>query len=291
MRVLFGGVRVMAICLAALGGSVLRADLQAQQSDALARIKIAAQQRALVQTMAKSTCYLMADISPQMQAEQAFIASVVFEENITALRSGEAEGIVAAENDATILADLDRVEEVWRTFGPASRQVMSGDFHTVPVQQLIALNPLVAAHLETLVSHVATTYKERLVTRQDMISTVTHAAGQSMLARKAVKELCYIGLDLLPAEMRADLVQSIERFEQIMAAMEMGDYDMGIVDPPSLAAIKQVMAMKDLWAELRPLLDHGVKSGEIDRETLVQAAALSDEMVALTDGMVALYLD
>lgn len=291
MRALFYLLRLAVLCTLGLSGTMAAGDQHVQHLDALARIKVAAEQRTLVQTMAKSTCFLMADVMPQAQAEQAFIASMMFDDNAAALRNGQAEGITDPEADPQILGHLDQLDELWQVFAPASRQVMSGDFHAVPVQQLISLDPVVSGTLETLVVDVAQTYRARMVTRQDMISTVTHAAGQSMLVRKAVKELCYIGIDLTPGRMRTALRTSIDSFETILAAMELGDFDLEIADPPSLAAIKQVMEMKDLWARLRPLLEQGLQAEAVAGQTLVEAAALGDEMVGLTDGMVVLYLE
>ncbi|GFE49865.1 hypothetical protein So717_16180 [Roseobacter cerasinus] len=281
----------IAAALATIGSAFAAADLQQQHADALARIKTAAQQRTLAQTMAKSTCYLMAGVSPQMQAEQAFMASMMFDDNASALLSGGAEGITLPESDASTLAALARISEVWAVFAPASRQVMSGDFHAVPVQQLISLDPVVTGHLEDVLLLLDGVYRQRLVTRQEMVNTVIHAAGQSMLARKAMKELCYITIDLMRARMQQDLRTTIDQFDRVLAAMETGDFDLGIADPPNLAAIKQVMEIKTLWAELRPVLERGLLPEPPDREILAQAAELGDSIVALTDGMLALYLE
>ncbi|MCV3271160.1 hypothetical protein [Roseobacter sinensis] len=291
MRYLVYPVQLTAICLLLLGSGAAFADAQAQHADALARIKAAAHQRALFQTMAKSTCFLMAGVAPQLQAEQAFIASMMFDDNAAALRSGQGEGIAGPESDPVILAGLDGIDTQWATFAPASRQVMSGDFHAIPVQQLIRLDPVVSSNLEALVEQVAETYRTRLVTRQEMVRTISQAAGQSMLVRKAAKALCYIGIDLSQARMRDELAHAIDRFETILTAMEFGDFDLEIVDPPTLAAIKQVMEMKDVWTRLRPLLERGLGDQPVGRETLTEVAALTDEMAGLTDGMVALYLE
>ncbi|WP_300058288.1 hypothetical protein [uncultured Roseobacter sp.] len=290
MRGLTCGIRCGLAGLLALLGPAVLADVQARQADALARIKAATEQRTLLQTMAKSTCYLMAGVAPQLQAEQAFIASMMFDDNTAALRDGQVEGLTEEDIDAQILSELDRIDQVWRTLAPATRQVMSGDFHAVPVQQLITLTPVAAAHLDALVVRVAEVYYARMVTRGELISTITHATGQSMLMRKAIKEFCYVGIDLMRDEMRGGLGQSIEAFERILDAMETGDFDLEIVDPPGLAALGQMMEIRNVWTDLRPLLERGLQEAPIGPEMLAEVAKMGDEMVALTDGMVLLYL-
>lgn len=281
----------IAVALVTGGSAISAADPQDQHADALARIKAGAEQRTLAQTMAKSTCYLMAGVSPQLQAEQAFMASMVFDDNAAALISGGAGAITGPESDAAVLAELAHINEAWAIFAPASRQVMSGDFHAVPVQQLISLDPVIAGHLDDAVQLLDNIYRDRLVTRKEMVSTLIHAAGQSMLARRATKELCYITIDLLRTRMQQGLRRTIEEFDRVLAAMETGDFDLEIMDPPNLAAIKQVMEIKALWAELRPMLERGLQPEPPDRKTLAEAAELGDQIVALTDGMLALYLE
>lgn len=272
-----------------IAGSVW-AETPLSPQETMVRLRIAGDQRLLVQKVVKSTCLVMADVNAHKNAEDALVAVTAFERNAQVLRKGGGTPALRPEVHDEILQHLTALDEIWYSFGPAARQVMSGDLHSVPVQQLTALNPAALEQLDAMIVQMSESYPAATFSSEQIASTMTLAVRQSMLVQKAIKELCFYALDVNAAPMQAGLAQSIAQFEEGMVAMELGDFDRGIIDPPGLAAIRQVMDMKGTWDQLRPLLDRALSGMTVSRADLEVASDHAMALHLLTEGMIELYL-
>lgn len=278
-----------AVLIAAMAGSLL-AQTPLSPQEKMVRLRIAGDQRLLVQKVVKSACFVMADVNAQTNAEDALEAVTAFERNARVLRQGGDTPALGPEVHDEILQHLTALDEIWYSFGPAARQVMSGDLHSVPVQQLTSLNPTALDEVDAMIVQMGERYPAATFSAEQIASTMTLAVRQSMLVQKAVKELCFYALDVNAAQMQAGLAQSIAEFEEGMVAMELGDFDRGIIDPPGLAAIRQVMDMKETWDQLRPLLDTALSGQPVSRADLETASDRAMALHLLTEGMIELYL-
>ena len=195
------------VTLALIASSVTSAfgDVIADERETWARISLAGTQRMLAQQIARSTCYVMTGVKTSYFTTEATTAADAFERNIHALEHGSPEFGLSVEDDAGARQSLTDVYDVWTTFGPAARQVMAGDFHAVPVRQLIRLDGPITARLEASSMKIEDVHRDKLIARKQLASTINVASRQQMLIMKVAKLYCLIALDIDRDQMLAEL--------------------------------------------------------------------------------------
>ena len=257
---------------------------------AIDRINIAARQRFLVQQISKSTCFAMSSHNPADNGANAWTALDTFNASFDVLIQGSPDQGLEAEKNAAALAALDASRSNWTTFEAATRQIVSGDWHSVPVAQVLNLNDMVLSDVNKAVDQIIETHTKHLTTRKAFAATVNIAGRQRMLVQKAAKEMCFISLEIEQDSMRADLVQTTDLFEASLNALENGDYDMSVIDPPSLAVLVKISEVRALWKKYRVILDKVTSGDPPNADEVAFIETKSESLYRLSDDLVALYL-
>ena len=242
VKVLVAAVGALWLLIAGAGvGQTITAPKNASN-----KIKLADRQRLLSEQLGRSICLVMGHIDAASESDKARGAADLFDSTMRALRTGDENMGLLAENSPDVLAALDRVEEVSVTFRAATLQVGAGDLHSVPVSQIMRLSaPLLDrsnAVLEVIESNYGGTGNAKRV------KTVELARRQTMLSQKLMKEICFVSLNIDRTSMMAALSVSLAEFERAQLLLEHGSRTAGIL-PPTPTLDKKLAAVRVLWDE------------------------------------------
>ncbi|MCV3271161.1 type IV pili methyl-accepting chemotaxis transducer N-terminal domain-containing protein [Roseobacter sinensis] len=260
------------------------------ESNAGTRINLAGRQRMLTQQMARNACLVMAGVDPERFVAKTETNVQQFNDVLAALRYGDETLGLLPETNAEVLAALARVEALWATLGPAARQVAAGDFHSVPMAQLINMNMATLAEMHAAVLTIQTAHQTDNIPA-GLLKTVQVAGRQRMLTQKISKEVCFaiIGLGDLGSR---ELVETTMRdFDSAMAKLMGGSEEDGIIAPPSDAVKRQLELTNGTWMEFKALVAAISDDTDVDHATRVQLANISDQVLKEMNQAVGLYVE
>ncbi len=266
-------------------------DVLAREQRAIARINIAARQRYLVQSVAKSGCFALTKHRPQQSASEAWLRIIDFDASFQTLLEGNPELDVLPEKNADVIAAIASTELNWFTFRAATQQIISGDWHSVPMRQLIDLNGTVLSEVNAAVDQLIETHSSDLYTQKAYAATVNVAGRQRMLVQKAAKEMCFISLGIAEDAMRASLAETVDLFGVSLDALENGNFDMSVIDPPSLAVLSKISEVRVLWDMYRDPLEAAAHGAAPPFEDVAFIEETSGQLYALSDELVSLYVN
>lgn len=260
------------------------------EASAIARINFAGRQRFLVQKVSRSACFAMTTHKPEENALQAWQSLETYNNSFEILVDGSEELGFAPEQDPIVAEMLDEGAQDWNTFEAATRQIVSGDWHSIPVAQVLQLNDGVSAHTIAIVAEIVRIHSSQLETQKAYASTVNIAGRQRMLTHKAAKEMCFISLGIQSEEKRATLRETIDLFTISLKAMENGDFDMGVIDPPSFAVLTKIADVRTHWDAFSAVLERTQQGEMPTAEEMTFIEAESDTLFQLSDELVQLYI-
>ena len=221
------------------------------------KIKLADRQRLLSEQMGRSICLVMGQIDAGSESDKARGSADLFDSTMRALRTGDENMGLLAEDNAEILAALENVEAISRTYRAATLQVGAGDLHSVPVSQILRLSDPLLAQSNALLATIEAVYDNGIGTGH--AKTIELARRQTMLTQKLAKEICFVNLKVDRATMLARLSSTVEEFERAQIALEQGGVTQGIEKPTPKTA-KKLAAVRMLWDEFA-LLARSVEAG------------------------------
>lgn len=260
-----------------------------KESDARNRMNFAGRQRMLTQQITRNACFVMADADPVRYVAKTEDNARQFNAVLTGLREGDADLGILAESNPEVLAALAQVEDLWATLGPAARQIAAGDYHSIPMEQMINLNMTTLSVMQSAVETMAQRYQNGDVSAE-MVATVALAGRQRMLTQKVSKEVCFrtIGLETAGAN---ELVQkTITDFDAAMVKLQEGAPADLILAPPNEQVRQQLQVTNAAWLELKTLIREIKQQPEPDREKLVTLANMSDHVLKEMNKAVQLYI-
>ncbi|MFK7877589.1 MAG: type IV pili methyl-accepting chemotaxis transducer N-terminal domain-containing protein [Paracoccaceae bacterium] len=267
------------------------ADVVRDEKRVWTRILLAGEQRYMQQRIEKSACFAMTGVETLWFRDDAMRAADTFNANLDVLQSGNGDLDLPAEDSPEVLERLEKTVQFWAKFEPAARQVMNGDTHTIPVRQLMDWDALFLAELQQTAEVIQAVHKQNLLARQSLASTIDVASRQQMLATRMAKSYCYIALDLRRAEMKSQLVADIEEYKRAMKAMEFGDFDLEVIDPPGLKALMAVSQMNENWETLHEMFDTILQLPNLGTDQLMDVSNISVELSRLAGTMIDIYLN
>ncbi len=282
-------VTIFALLISA-GAWAAEQDVLEQEQAIWRRISTIAEQRELTQRIEQATCYVLTGYEADTYSEIAKDAADQFDRNLAALMAGDDGLNLTAETEPAAIRALRNLNDTWQRFSPAARQVMSGDVHAVPVRHIISLDKPLLSLSEISTKVIRAVYTEKLVARKSMTSTIDVAMRQRMLALRLAKSFCYIASNLHRNLMINDMISTMEQFETALGAMELGDYDMEVVDPPNLAVMSALMDVRSAWTDIQPHLTAILENPDENSRDLAFVAMQSETLKDLSEKVVELYM-
>lgn len=258
------------------------------ETNARNRMNFAGRQRMLTQQIARNACFVMAGVDPERFAGKTETNLRQFSSVILGLRNGDANLGILPETDPEVLAALAEVDTLWASLGPAARQISAGDFHSVPMQQLISLNTETLAQMHATVQIMGRVYQDARVP-VELLPAISLARRQRMLTQKVSKEICFktIGLKTVGATNRIDA--TVADFDAAMTKLLEGSAPDGILEPPNRQVKKQLARTNKAWGDFKTLVQQIRDEVDVDQGTRVKLANMSDQVLREMDLAVTMY--
>ncbi|MEO0937029.1 MAG: type IV pili methyl-accepting chemotaxis transducer N-terminal domain-containing protein [Pseudomonadota bacterium] len=261
----------------------------ADQMDHSARINLAGRQRMLTQRMAKAVCFFMAGIEPGRQSDMAWLAENEFRTALGTLRDGEPTLGIGPATEPEVLAQLQEIDEMFQTYGAAVQQLIHGDWHTIVVAQLLALNPevLAASHeaVQLMQASAGDNGKDPAFAK-----TVNVAGRQRMLSQLMSKTFCFVKLGIDVAAQRERLEKAMSDFDTALKDLQTGSAALGLIEPPNSLARSQLERVAQTWAEFRAPLDRAVRGDPITPDDIAIIAGLNERLLSESNTVVKMYV-
>ncbi len=226
------------------------------ESDSADRIRYSDRLSMLTQRVAAASCAVSSDVA--IDESQYYLEESMHEIDIIldALRDGNDKiHILGPEENKVILHDIAELSAEWQETHGAVEAVLANG-HDVDSAHIIDDHNL---SLLEQSSHLAADILGRYanpfeLTQSDAI-LISIAGRQRMLTQKMAKDACEIWTGYHAEQGRADLVESMEVFENSLVALRDGMPSVGIQAAPTPEILADLNSILDRWAVLRGNLE------------------------------------
>ncbi len=285
----FGSVAI-ALVVAAPIATAQSPDDQAA-IEATRKVNIAGRQRMLSQRMAKAACLLSRDISFASTYDQLTQAFNLFQRSDSALRVGDEDLGLSAEELPAVQNALSAIDSPWATYsGLLETAVDSGLVEQADLESLDAESRDVLKHMNIAVFKTARAYAAVVPQLPlGLAITVDVAGRQRMLTQKAVKEACMMAAAADPSLHAERLNETIELFDLSLTALRDGYEDVGVIPAPTREIDRKLLEVEGLWQPVKAILDRAADGEILSDRDLARVARMSEPLLQTMNEAVGLY--
>lgn len=255
------------------------------------KVNIAGRQRMLSQRMAKASCLMVADVSPERHFDQLTSAHALFQRSDSALRVGDAEFGLGPEQRRAVMRALEKVDSPWYRYNRLLQRVISNrNLDAGSVENLSSVSVEVLRHMNAAVNQTARSYGNVLPDVPMALTITIDVAGrQRMLSQKAMKELCLAYQAADPSAQFGTLSGTIQMFDLSLTALEQGFPDVGVLAPPNPGIAEQVALVRGLWTPIHEQYKSAITSGVVEADLLERMAPATDLLLQEMNRAVGMY--
>lgn len=241
----------------------------------------AAKLRILSQRIPAAACFEHFGIEKEASAELLRAATKLFDRILDGLEHGDPElGLMKAETDRMILADIKKTHEVWDPLHGLIEKIASGDSTDDEILLLAGKGAALVDVTGHMSSVIMAEYSDPTVLLQEDALLLEIAGRMPMMAQRLAKDLCMIVGGLNADKHLDEMAETRTLFENTADALRNGMPAMGLEatsNPEILAALDEMMAE---WAAVSPVFDSLANGGIVTKET---ETVIFHAMNALTD--------
>jgi len=274
---------------AAAGFTPVGASNVDSETETAIKIDVSGRQRMLTQRLSAATCLAMAGIDAAHRIKVAKASWNDFNVALDGLANGNVDLGLTPSSDPDVLAAIDNVDVLWKSFGPSVQQILAGDVQSVTINAIVLQNvPLLKASNVVVQALIRESRNGSI--DNGLAGTIDVAGRQRMLSQKMMKEACFIAVGLNIKDTQAALQQSMDLFEASLIKLSQGDAEAGIVAPTSRELEVQYAKVRSLWKDYSEGLNAVLKSeGRLD--FLADLGLQSDALLAASHKAVQMYVD
>lgn len=244
-----------------------------------ARLDALARQSMRAYRMTKSVCLVMMGAQTQIHSDVAIRTSLEFEDQMTALISGNTETGLEAEENPELQALFKDILTYAIPMTISARQVASGDFHAVPVSLLLQRHQMVSSQIETIWRQAAATYSGQTVHEGGYLKTIEAAHRLNALSQEVLRDLCYIRLGLAKEETQHALAEKMERFGKLNKQLKDGDPAAGLITAPNIYIKIGYDKVASRWRTMKPILESAVAGEDIEIKDIQLASVMGESLI------------
>lgn len=247
----------------------------AQENNHKYVINISGKQRMLSQRMTKEILLIALGYNVRENLRNLESNLQDFDSVLKGLRYGDANLALAPIESPEVLDRLSKVEDLWPQFATPVREVVSkGVVSPETIRNVTELSlPLLNAMHETVQAYENFSNKGGLFS---MVGRAVNLAGrQRMLTQKMTKEYLMIVYGQNADVSRKKLGETSMLFEETLDALINGDGTLKLLPPPNDQIRAQLMKVKRLWSEFKPMIQQAVRGQKIAPEQLADVASLN----------------
>ncbi len=259
--------------------------------EAARKVNLSGRQRMLSQRMAKAACLMSRDISFAATFDQLTQSYSLFQRSDVALRSGDDELGLSAEDLPDVLKALSAIDQPWANYrGLLETAVETGAVAKEELETLDDESREVLKYMNIAVFKTARAYAN-VVPQLPLGLTITIdvAGRQRMLTQKAIKEACLMGVSADPSIHADRLNETIELFDLSLKALRDGYEDVGVVPAPTREIDRKLLEVEGLWEPVKAILDRAAQGEVLSDREMSRAARLSEPLLQTMNEAVGLY--
>lgn len=243
----------------------------------------------LTQKMTKQALLITLGIDKATNVEGLRSSSAEFQRLLAGLRNGDRELKLKRISNTAVLAKLDQVDNLWRTFSEEVQAgVDAGQVSNRQMETIARLQPLMDEAIELMVKTYRA-HKRQIAVGSLHLVTKTVAGGQPLLAQKMLKEFLLIAFGFEVPVNKMSLTETYSRFDRTLQALIHGDSEMQLIPAPNPSVEAQLNRAQQLWSEFRPVIKAVAKSGKVDPEQITQVVSRDVDLLNAVNQAVKMY--
>jgi nitrate/nitrite-specific signal transduction histidine kinase len=253
----------------------LVANAAVSKQDMANAINKAGKQRMLTQKMSKEILFISLNIDTEINQDELENTIKLFSKTLTGLIDGDSYLGLIKTNNASILAKLKAVKNLWQPFQKNATAVLEGN---VSADILAAINQQNLPLLKKMNEAVIAFEKEGGSAFEPKLANLINKAGkQRMLIQKMTKELLLIAKEINTDANKANLANSVLEFETVLLEL--------FANPINDSITAQLKKVKKRWYKYKPILN----SVDTSEPTLHKLDKLSLSLYRAMNKAVQLY--
>ena len=232
-------------------GSAVAAEPITPAVSAERKIGVAGRQQMLIELMANSACYADLDIRRDYHNGKMGLAHWLFGRALKDLRRGERLQKILPENNADILAGLDRVDALWKVYGKEITAWQSGKSQNLlTLQKIFAFSIPTQKKMNAVTALIIAHYGGQMSSKQDFVRARNEADHVRMLGVRASKEFCLIANGHEAEKNIKSLAETAKEFGKSLKHLIEGNAERGIPSPPVGIIAEQLTLVDAKWQTL-----------------------------------------
>jgi len=255
------------------------------------RVNLSNKLTMLGQQISAAGCTLNAGINVDLAREQLESARRDFGTILAGLENGDpALGIPSGESHSVVMKSLKQVQDAWAPIEAATGEMLGGGDIAAASATIAAGDATLAETTNILASDILNTYSNPHEMTQSDALALNFSGRQRMLTYQMSKAMCGIATaDAAWGDPDA-LAQYANLYEMTLNALKTGMPEAGINPPPSAAIEKELAAVAEDWAAIKPAVATAMQSGTLDAGTIGTFNAYAKGNALDMNNVVTLYM-
>jgi hypothetical protein len=218
-------------------------------------INLAGKQRMLTQKMSKEIILIALNVEPKRNRERLKKTSTLFDKTINGFLRGDSTLSLSATTEKPIIAQIEKIIKHWEKFNTHVKSIIKKkSIDTASLIYVINNNiPLLKESHKLVLLYKQNTTRILAPIEKDLRNIIDLAGKQRMLTQKMTKEKILIIGGLRVKENEKLLLSSVNLFDKTLKGLIRGDKDLGLPGVTNSDLKKQLLTVKSIWNELKPL--------------------------------------
>ena len=245
----FLSVVALGVCLSVSGiyadeaKQPAKTEVTKQQSGTV--INLAGKQRMLTQKMSKEALFIAKGVDVDKNKENLKKTAELFDKTLKGLVDGDSDLKLPKTENKEILAQLDKVKELWKPFKENIDKVVDGKADKATLEAIAKDNIPLLKEMNKAVGMYAKASGSKLDPK--MADTINRAGKQRMLTQKMTKELLLIANGIDVDKNKESLKKTAELFETTLKDLTANCKNDDIK--------KQLGVVDGIWKEYKPIIE------------------------------------
>lgn len=244
---------------------------------AVVRVELLLGQKAELNRLSKSVCYLIAGADPALLTKAAHRSADAVDAAFQTLLVGGGADDLPPEDTPQTRAALDTFREDARGFLASSRQLVAGDLHQVPMLIFLTQGPVLRARVDQLQTEIVPHYLTA-ASQRSALPAVHLLQSQSARLQGLLRDACLLKVGLMSAEGKSRMREEFERFEAGLSAMREGDPVRRIGPPPDIPSRILIDRITTSWSKIRPTISAALDGAPVEMRALQKASLFGDQV-------------
>jgi len=221
----------------------VKTEVTKQQSGTV--INLAGKQRMLTQKMSKEALFIAKGVDVDKNKENLKKTAELFDKTLKGLVDGDSDLKLPKTENKEILAQLDKVKELWKPFKENIDKVVDGKADKATLEAIAKDNIPLLKEMNKAVGMYAKASGSKLDPK--MADTINRAGKQRMLTQKMTKELLLIANGIDVDKNKESLKKTAELFETTLKDLTANCKNDDIK--------KQLGVVDGIWKEYKPIIE------------------------------------